>query len=168
MAPTDPTILTLKQNFLTTQTRLLSQPLQPSRAWRRANEAAGGGGGGGGGGDDDENNNSGNSNGNNQRLTEKAVDDALFRLNHTLLQHARRVYAPQATRHVAEQIEGLYLAFGDRHGGGAQGGEPVDDEDAWRLVGADYGGFGVLLSCPALLLPPPPQILSSPSQIPFC
>lgn len=119
MASAEPTILTLKQNFLAAQTRLLSQPLQPSRAWQRGNEAAG----------DDAND---------QRLTERAVDDALFRLNHTLQQHARRVYAPQATRHVAEQIEGLYLAFGDRHVL-QQEGENLDDEDAWRTVGADHG-----------------------------
>lgn len=121
MAPTEPTILTLKQNFLAAQTRLLSQPLQPSRAWRRGNEAAAG--------DDDAND---------QRLPERAVDDALSRLNHTLQQHARRVYAPQATRHVAEQLERLYLAFGDRHVL-QQGGESLDDEEAWRMVGADYG-----------------------------
>lgn len=119
MAPTTPTILALKQNFLTAQTRLLSQPLQPSRAWRRGNEAAA----------DDEND---------QRLSERAVDDALFRLNHTLQQHAKRVYAPQATRHVAEQIEGLYLAIGERRVGEQEGGD-VDDADAWKSAGTDYG-----------------------------
>lgn len=122
MAPatsTEPTILSIKQEFLDAQTRLISQPLQPSRAWRRGNEAAA----------DDEND---------RRLTERAVDDALFRLNHTLQQHARRVYAPQATRHVAEQIEELYLAFGDRRII-QDDDEILGDDDAWRLVGADYG-----------------------------
>lgn len=118
MAPPTPSVLTLKQNFLAAQTRLLSQPLQPSRAWRRSNEAA----------DNDEHN---------QRISEKAVDDALFRLNQTLQQHTKRVYPPQAMRQIAEQIDQLYLATGER---------PVDDdadddpdEDAWRLVGADFG-----------------------------
>lgn len=119
MAPTEPTVLTLKQNFLLAQTRLLSQPLQPSRAWRRANEAVG----------EVEND---------RRLPERAVDDALVRLNHTLQQYTKRAYAPQATRHVAEQIENLYLAFGDRHVV-PQEGEVGEDEEAWRLAGADYG-----------------------------
>ncbi|ROV98561.1 hypothetical protein VSDG_04359 [Cytospora chrysosperma] len=113
MAPSAPTIPTLKQDFLTTQTRLLSQPLQPSRTWRRANDSS------------------------EDRLPEKAVDDALFRLNHTLQQHARRVYAPQATRHVAEQIDRLYLGVGgDGSGNDADG--KGEGEEAWRLVGADY------------------------------
>ncbi|KAJ4407299.1 hypothetical protein N0V82_009937 [Gnomoniopsis sp. IMI 355080] len=126
MAPQTPSILTLKQNFLTAQTRLLSQPLQPSRAWRRSNEAA----------DNDENN---------QRLSEKAVDDALFRLNQTLHQHAKRVYPPQATRHIVEQIDQLYLATGDRL---ADGDGNVDDEEEWRLVGADFVKHGVISSLP--------------------
>lgn len=135
MAPTDPTILTLKQNFLTAQTRLLSQPLQPTREWRRANEAA----------DDDEND---------RRVPERAVDDALVRLNHTLQQYAKRAYAPQATRHVAEQIENLYLAFGDRHAG-AQDTEDGEDEDAWRMAGADYGESFKNGDVPT---PPPPMV----------
>ncbi|ROW08202.1 hypothetical protein VPNG_06952 [Cytospora leucostoma] len=137
MAPNPaPTIPTLKQNFLTAQTRLLSQPLQPSRAWRRANDSAGGDGG---------------------AVTEKAVDDALLRLNHTIQQHARRVYAPQATRHVAEQIDALYLSTTTtttRSGAGA-GGEGVKDDDdeeeeeeGWRNVGADYADDKVASSLP--------------------
>ncbi|KAK0638783.1 kinetochore Sim4 complex subunit Fta4 [Cercophora newfieldiana] len=84
MAPTPPTVICLKQDFLTSQTRLLSQPLTPSRAWRTANTAAA------------------------DSLPEKAIDDALFKLNHQIAQHSRRVFAPQATRHVAEQIDQLY------------------------------------------------------------
>ncbi|KKY31054.1 putative kinetochore protein [Diaporthe ampelina] len=127
MAPPAPTILTLKQNFITTQTRLLSQPLQPSRAWRRAN-------------DEDE-----------AALSERAVDDALFRLNHTLQQHSRRAYVPQATRQIAEQVDKLYLSAGERRGvddgdDGADGDE--DEDDAWRNVGADYADAGVVSSLP--------------------
>ncbi|CAN8106127.1 unnamed protein product [Discula destructiva] len=115
MAPPTPSILALKHNFLTAQTRLLSQPLQPSRAWRRSNEAAG-------------------EDAHNKRVSEKAVDDALFRLNQTLQQHAKRVYPPQATRQVIEQIDALYLATGERRVDGA---DEADDE-TWRLVGADF------------------------------
>lgn len=88
MAP--PTIISLKAGFLANQTRLLSQPLNPSRAWRNANEAAEDG------------------------IPEKQLDDVLFRLNHALQQHSRRVYAPQATRHVSEQIDQLYWNAGER------------------------------------------------------
>ena len=115
MAP-EPTVLALKQTFLTTQTRVLSQPLAPSRAWRNANDAAEDG------------------------LTEKAVDDALVRVNHIIQQHARRVYAPQATRHVAEQIDRLYWNAGERIA--------ARDEEAGDVeglsTGADYGS----LLCP--------------------
>lgn len=135
MAPPAPTILTLKQNFLTTQTRLLSQPLQPSRAWRRANDAAAN--------HDDA-----------AAVSEKAVDDALFRLNHTLQQHSRRVYVPQATRQIAEQIDKLYLSAGERAGAadddddGGDDSNLVGDADAWRNVGADYADARVVSSLP--------------------
>ncbi|KAI3398415.1 hypothetical protein diail_9235 [Diaporthe ilicicola] len=131
MAPPAPTILTLKQNFLTTQTRLLSQPLQPSRAWRRANEAAAN--------DDDDDDAA--------AVSERAVDAALFRLNHTLQQHSRRVYVPQATRQIAEQIDKLYL--GGAHDDDGDGLEDHDhDADAWRNVGADYADARVISSLP--------------------
>ncbi|KUI61365.1 Kinetochore protein fta4 [Cytospora mali] len=127
MAPPAPTIPTLKQNFLTTQTRLLSQPLQPSRTWRRANDSA-----------EDA-----------TRVPERAVDDALFRLNHTLQQHARRVYAPQATRHVAEQIDRLYLSVGERGAdGGGDDAEGEGGEEGWRNVGADHADAGIIASLP--------------------
>ncbi|KAJ0119364.1 kinetochore protein [Diaporthe amygdali] len=129
MAPTAPTILTLKQNFLTTQTRLLSQPLQPSRAWRRANEAAAN--------DDDA-----------AAVSERAVDDALFRLNHTLQQHSRRVYVPQATRQIAEQIDKLYLSAGERRADIGNDDDEDDDADGWRNVGADYTDAKVVSSLP--------------------
>ncbi|OIW29023.1 hypothetical protein CONLIGDRAFT_633237 [Coniochaeta ligniaria NRRL 30616] len=88
MAP--PTVLTVKTSFLSAQTRLLAQPIAPSRSWRNANAEAEDG------------------------LSEKALDDALFRLNHLLQQHSRRVHAPQATRHVAEQIDRLYWDAAER------------------------------------------------------
>jgi hypothetical protein len=84
MVDPPPTILHVKQTFLTNQTRLLSQPLAPSHSWRA--------------------NNSNSEN----LLPEKAIDEALFRLNQTLSQHSRRVHPPQAIRHVAEQLDALY------------------------------------------------------------
>lgn len=129
MAPPAPTILTLKQNFITTQTRLLSQPLQPSRAWRRSNEAAAN--------DEDS-----------AAVSERAVDDALFRLNHTLQQHSRRVYVAQATRQIAEQVDKLYLSFGERHHAAVGDDDADDDDDAWRNVGADYADASVISSLP--------------------
>ncbi|KAK3945954.1 putative kinetochore protein [Diplogelasinospora grovesii] len=84
MAP--PTVVQLKHDFLTSQTRILSQPLTPTRPWSNSNTSPESGDG----------------------LPEKAVEDALFKLNHRLQQHTRRVYPPQATRHVAEQIDALY------------------------------------------------------------
>lgn len=89
MAP--PTVITLKTSFLAAQTRLLAQPIAPSRAWRNANDNAEDG------------------------IPEKALDDALFRLNQLLQQHSRRVHAPQATRHVAEQIDRLYWDAAERY-----------------------------------------------------
>lgn len=86
MAP--PTILAHKSAFLSAQTLQLSQNLAPSGAWRNHVH------------EDAENQ---------ATVTEKAVDDALYRLNHALQQHARRVHAPQATRHIAEQIDQLFL-----------------------------------------------------------
>lgn len=94
MAP--PTILAHKSAFLAAQTLHLSQSLAPSTTWRNAHHAD----------NDDENSSGGN-------IPQRAVDDALFRLNQNLQQHARRVYPPAATRQVAEQIDSLFLLGGD-------------------------------------------------------
>jgi len=112
MAPVPPTVIAIKQDFLSAQTRLLSQPLSPSRGWRSANEN------------------------HDDRLPEKIVDDALFRLNHQIQQHSRRVFAPQATRHVAEQIDQLYWNSAIAATNGAAG---DDDEDARELEGLGVG-----------------------------
>lgn len=80
-----PTIVSRKLAFLTAQTRLLTTPDPlPTRSFTRANAAS------------------------ENPLPQRAIDDALGRLAHIVRQHARRVYAPQAARHVAEQVEGLY------------------------------------------------------------
>ncbi|KAK4122343.1 hypothetical protein N657DRAFT_664928 [Parathielavia appendiculata] len=130
MTPDPPTVLSLKQSFLTAQTRLLSQPVTPTRAWH-----------------------SNNNNNNENVLPEKAIDDALFKLNHRLQQHSRRVYAPQATRHVAEQIDRLYwnaaeaaTSAGRGHG---EGDEEDDDETAEALnLGADLADPSVIATLP--------------------
>jgi hypothetical protein len=147
MAPTPPTVVSLKQSFLTSQTRLLSQPLHPTRAWRNSNS----------------NNNNGNGNGpsgdeqSSTALSEKAIDDALFKLNHRLQQHARRVYAPQATRHVAEQIDQLYWNAAEARVADDDGvvgdGEDGEEEMAEGLsLGADLGAYISLSSILSYLL----------------
>ncbi|KAF7537174.1 hypothetical protein G7Z17_g12907 [Cylindrodendrum hubeiense] len=85
-----PTIPSLKQSFLTTQTTLLAQPLAPSRSWQAANDAS------------------------DEPLPERAVDDALFALNHSIQQHCHRLYAPQANRNIAEQINKTYTEDAQR------------------------------------------------------
>ncbi|KAI1809545.1 kinetochore Sim4 complex subunit Fta4 [Poronia punctata] len=118
MAP--PTIIAHKSTFINTQTLHLSQPLEPSAAWRAANEAAEDG------------------------LSDRRIDDVLYRLNHILTQHARRVYAPQASRHVAEQIEGLFHADAERalrgkdHEGYDGDGAEVAGEKQQLRVGTDF------------------------------
>lgn len=101
MARNPPTIPAAKQAFLNIQTNLLSQPLAPSRAWRNANDAS------------------------NDAIPTRIVDDALISVNHALQQHCRRVYAPQATRAIAEQIADAYTRDADRRTG-----RDGDDEDA--------------------------------------
>ncbi|KAK4104066.1 hypothetical protein N658DRAFT_504865 [Parathielavia hyrcaniae] len=146
MAPDPPTVLSLKQFFLTAQTRLLSQPLSPTRAWHS--------------------NNSSNDN-NENALPEKAIDDALFKLNHRLQQHSRRVYAPQATRHVAEQIDQLYwnAAEAATSVGGGEEEEEDDDETAEALnQGADLADPTVIATLPAQWDPSSPSSSSHPLE----
>lgn len=107
-----PTIPSLKQSFIAAQATLLAQPLAPSAAWRAANTAS------------------------DAPLPARALDDALAALNHALQRHCRRVYAPQATRNVAEQIASAYARDADRraaaeeeaeaHGGGGGIGRELD------------------------------------------
>ncbi|KAK0668985.1 kinetochore complex Fta4 of Sim4 subunit, or CENP-50-domain-containing protein [Cercophora samala] len=101
-----PTIITLKTTFLTSQTRALSHPLHPTRAWQAAND----------------------------ELPDKQVNDAIAKLNNRVLQHSKRVYAPQATRHVAEQIEALYTAPQDLP-------DPDSDAEEGITTAADLGEF---------------------------
>ncbi|KAG8676745.1 hypothetical protein FPOAC2_02854 [Fusarium poae] len=94
-----PTIPALKQSFLAHQTTLLAQPLAPSRSWQATNDAS------------------------DEPLAERVVQDVLFNLNHTIQQHCRRVYAPQASRNIAEQIDNVFTQEAERKVGG-----PADTE----------------------------------------
>ncbi|KAI1408334.1 kinetochore Sim4 complex subunit Fta4 [Hypoxylon sp. FL1857] len=135
MAP--PTILAHKSSFLTAQTLQLSQALAPSAAWRTSNSSSAEGG-----------------------LSDRVVDEVLYRANHTLQQHARRVYAPQASRHVAEQIEALYLEVAEKAVRGDSGNGEEDDEGAaaskkgdeeakFLRVGADFASDEVISTLPS-------------------
>ncbi|KAI8964308.1 kinetochore Sim4 complex subunit Fta4 [Daldinia sp. FL1419] len=135
MAP--PTILAHKSSFLTAQTLQLSQSLAPSNTWRASNQRIPDGDG----------------------LSDRVVDEALYRANHVLQQHARRVYAPQSSRHVAEQIETLYLEAAERAVRG-EGGREDDEEDdvdmsvgigrgpKFLMVGADFASDEVIATLP--------------------
>ncbi|PNY29427.1 Uncharacterized protein TCAP_00658 [Tolypocladium capitatum] len=92
-----PTIPSLKQSFIAAQASLLAQPLSPSPAWRAANHAS------------------------DAPLPARSLDDALAALNHAIQQHCRRVYAPQATRNVAEQIASAYARDAERRAAGDEG-----------------------------------------------
>ncbi|OTB02777.1 hypothetical protein M426DRAFT_24385 [Hypoxylon sp. CI-4A] len=142
MAP--PTILAHKSSFLTAQTLQLSQTLAPSATWRESHSRSAEDG----------------------VLSDRIVEEVLYRANHTLQQHARRVYAPQASRHVAEQIEALYLEAaekavrGEGNGGlGDDGEEEGEGSVAGRQkgdriprflkVGADFASDEVIASLPS-------------------
>ncbi|EMT70605.1 hypothetical protein ACKRZS_008870 [Fusarium odoratissimum] len=94
-----PTIPSLKQSFITSQTTLLSQPLAPSRSWQETNDAS------------------------DEAIPERVVQEVLYNLNHTIQQHCRRVYPPQASRNIAEQISDVYTKDAERKVGG-----PTDTE----------------------------------------
>ncbi|KAF4504114.1 hypothetical protein G6O67_008726 [Ophiocordyceps sinensis] len=85
-----PTVPALKQSFIAAQITILAQPPAPSHAWRAANTAA------------------------NHPIPPRALDDALLALGHTVQQHCRRVYPPQATRNVADQIANAYSRDAER------------------------------------------------------
>ncbi|KAF5004055.1 hypothetical protein FDECE_9430 [Fusarium decemcellulare] len=91
---TAPTIPALKQSFLTNQTTLLAQPLAPSRSWQAANDAS------------------------EEAIPQRVLQEVLLNLNGTIQQHCRRVYAPQASRSIAEQIDGIYTKDAERRVGG--------------------------------------------------
>ncbi|EGO61067.1 hypothetical protein NEUTE1DRAFT_16584, partial [Neurospora tetrasperma FGSC 2508] len=136
-----PTILSLKSDFLNTQTRTLSQPLAPTRTFTSQNNGI----------------SSPHSQlQQHQSIPQKPLSEAIQKLNHRLTQHNRRAYPPQATRHVAEQIDKLYFtststsaSLGKANEGD---GEDEDDEDedgqAWLRVNADLTVPRLITSIP--------------------
>jgi hypothetical protein len=112
MASSAPTIIDLKLQFLNSQILALSNPLSPSSTFLDSNSST------------EEN-----------TLRQKAIDEALHKLNGLLKKHNRLAYGPQAKRHVAEQVDRLYWVAGDRgvHGGGEE----------WAEKGTDYREPGI-------------------------
>jgi len=87
---TQPTIIELKTAFLRAQIRTLSQPLTPSPTvltHLTTDEHA---------------------------LRQRNIDNALAKLNAQIRKHNKLAYGPQALRHVADQIDRLYWAAGER------------------------------------------------------
>lgn len=103
----NPTVIELKTSFLRSQILALSQPLRPSQDFVASNTSEA-----------------------ETALRQKAVDDALYKLNGLLKKHNKAAYGPQATRHVAEQVDRLYWNSGER--------SVIASSDAWREKGADY------------------------------
>ncbi|KAF5561139.1 kinetochore fta4 [Fusarium phyllophilum] len=97
--PAAPTIPSVKQSFITSQTTLLSQPIAPSRSWQETNDAS------------------------DEAIPDRVVQEVLYNLNHTIQQHCRRVYPPQASRSIAEQINDVYTKDAELKVGG-----PTDTE----------------------------------------
>ncbi|KAM4065882.1 kinetochore complex fta4 of sim4 subunit, or CENP-50 domain-containing protein [Hirsutella rhossiliensis] len=90
MAAPVPTVPSVKQSFIAAQITILAQPPVPSHAWRAANTAS------------------------DHPIPPRALDDALSALAHAIQQHCRRVYPPQATRNVADQIASAYARDAER------------------------------------------------------
>ncbi|CAG8949278.1 hypothetical protein HYFRA_00004903 [Hymenoscyphus fraxineus] len=88
--PPPPSIPHLKTTFLRTQITTLSTPLRPSSTFLTNNTTK------------------------DTPLPQRAIDDAVQKLNILLRKHNKLAYGPQATRHVAEQIDRLYWAAAER------------------------------------------------------
>ncbi|KAK2764371.1 hypothetical protein FQN54_009065 [Arachnomyces sp. PD_36] len=79
------TVAELKASFIRSQIRTLSAALEPTEDWRQYGPVP------------DEGD-----------ISDKAIEEALQKLNTIFRQHNRTVYSSQAIRHVARQIETLY------------------------------------------------------------
>ncbi|KAH0559783.1 hypothetical protein GP486_003699 [Trichoglossum hirsutum] len=84
------TIVSLKKRFIASQVRLLNGSLRPSRDWQENAPRTEHG-----------------------DLNERAVVEALYRLNSLARHHNLTAYSSHAQRHVAEQIEALYWNAGE-------------------------------------------------------
>jgi hypothetical protein len=122
MSTPNPTIPTLKTAFLRTQINILSTPLKPSSTFPTTPSST-----------------------SDPPLPQKSIDEALLKANTILKKHNKVAYAPQAVRHVAEQIDRLYWNAGDP----AHAGE-IGEGEEWLRRGVDlstffttiYEGFG--------------------------
>ncbi|KAH8808023.1 kinetochore Sim4 complex subunit Fta4 [Xylogone sp. PMI_703] len=121
MSTAAPTIIDLKIAFLRSQIHLLSRPLQPSAEWTASNDAH-------------------NQEETSTVLRQRAIDEAIYKLNRLLKEHNKLSYGPQATRHVAEQIDRLYWSAGER-------GVIVPGEE-WENRGADYTKDHIIAQLP--------------------
>lgn len=115
MASNAPTIIDLKTRFLRAQILALSQPLRPSASFQSTISDA------------------------ENALRQKAIDEALHKLNGLLKKHNKLSYGPQAQRHVAEQVGRLYWGAGER-------GVNVFGEE-WAERGTDLRKFSYSLFC---------------------
>ncbi|CZR53019.1 uncharacterized protein PAC_02897 [Phialocephala subalpina] len=119
MTTSAPTIIDLKTSFLRAQILSLSQPLRPSTTFVETNISS------------EEN-----------ALRQKAIDEALYKLNGQLKKHNKLSYGPQAQRHVAEQVDRLYWNAGER------GVNTLGLGEEWAETGSDYRNETVIEQLP--------------------
>jgi hypothetical protein len=96
-----PTIIDLKLSFLRAQILALSSPLRIPETYRPLSDEP------------------------SQALRQRSIDAALFQLNSRIREHSKLVYSTPAQRHVAEQIDALYWAAGEKDIQG-RGGEALE------------------------------------------
>ena len=117
------TVPEAKTAFLRQQIRLLSAILQPSSSWRDSapplpTEAS--------------------------SLSDKAVEEAVGKVNAKIKQHNRMVYSDEATRHVAEQIDILYWGAVSKAAGDGEAEDRVAVEKGADLMGDEYVGYPIV------------------------
>ncbi|KAF1986888.1 hypothetical protein K402DRAFT_376895 [Aulographum hederae CBS 113979] len=81
------TVVALKTGFIRTQTRILSQALQPSKRWRNISKEDG-------------------------AISVAIIAEVTKEVNRLLRRHTKSAYSPLTIRHVAEQIDKLYWDAG--------------------------------------------------------
>ncbi|CAG9951751.1 unnamed protein product [Clonostachys rosea f. rosea IK726] len=89
-APPPPTITQLKERFISRQIHLLSSPVDVSTTFRTANNRA------------------------DKPLEPRLLEAAVAYVDNTVQEHCRRIFVPQATRAVSEQINDSYTKEAER------------------------------------------------------
>jgi len=107
--PAQPTLFTIKKSFLASQIRLLSVDPTPPPNWQDDIPAGPGG-----------------------DLSQRAIDQALTKVNLVARKYNRSVYSSQTVKRVAEQIEAIYAGAVENEGGGGGGGEVPGGEEVLR------------------------------------